>query len=396
LKRIVQHRDSLAAIVSGATAARLGGDEFVVLLQDTPQQQVITLVNNLLTALGEPYNLAGQELHSTASIGVVLGDAEYRRSEEVLRDADAAMYAAKRAGKARYVLFDADMRAALRRRLQLENDLRCAIEWRELSLTYQPVLSLSTGEIQGVEVLPYWRHSSMGEICPIEFTAIAEESDLIHNLGEWVLTTACQQMAQWQNDLGRSAPAAISVNMSYKLFRDPRLVDKIEQILAKTGLAPDRLQLEIGESAFAADERAAIMSAKALRELGVQLIIDDFGTGSASLASVHRLPVDAIKINRSLLVDLQSSQDSAALIHALAILVRNIGMYMVADGVETFAQAAALLELGCGFAQGNFLSRPLTAEEFERFAPRDGGIRCEAQGAMAFAHRWSDSMVLST
>ena len=396
LKLIVQPVDGLAGVVSGATAARLGGDEFVVLLQDTPPQEVIALVNNLLIALGEPYQLAGQEVHSTASIGVVVGDAEYRRGEEVVRDADAAMYVAKRAGKARYVLFDADMRAALRRRLQLENDLRCAIERRELSLTYQPVLSLSTGEIQSVEVQPFWHHPCMGEVCPTEFIAIAEDSDLIHNLGVWVLTAACQQMAQWKNDLGTSAPSAISVNLSYKLFRDPRLVDKIKQILSKTGLPAERLQLEIGESAFAADDRAAITSAKAIRELGVQLLIDDFGTGSASLASVHRLPVDAIKVNQSLLADLESSQDSAALIHALAVLVRNIGMCMVADGVETFAQAVALQELGCGFAQGHFLARPLTAEEFERFVPRQGGIMWAAQGAMAFAHRWSDTMVLTT
>jgi diguanylate cyclase (GGDEF)-like protein len=396
LKRTVQPVDSLAGMVSGATAARLGGDEFVVLLQNTPPHQVISLVDNLVSALAEPYHLAGHEVHSTASIGVVFGDAEYQRGEEVIRDADAAMYAAKRAGKARYVLFDADMRAAFRRRLQLESDLRCAIERRELALTFQPVLSLSTGEIHSVEALPYWRHPGMGEICPAELIAIAEDSDLITSLCDGVLTAACQQMAQWQNDLGMSAPSAISVNLSYKLFRDPRLVDKIQRILDKTGLPPERLQLEIGESAFAADDRSAIMSANAMRELGVRLIIEDFGIGNASLASLHRLPVDAVKVNRSLLADLESSQDSAALIHALAVLVRNIGMCMVADGVETVAQAVALQKLGCGFAQGHFLARPLTAEEFERFAPRYGGIMCEAQGAMAFAHSWSDTIVLSS
>jgi len=212
---------------------------------------VIRLVSELVTTLAEPYHLAGQEVHSTASIGVVLGDAEYQRSEEVLRDADAAMYAAKRAGKARYVVFDADMRAALRRRLQLESDLRCALERQELSLTYQPVLSLSTGEIQSVEALPYWRHADLGEICPTEFIAIAEESDLILSLSDWMLTAGCQQMAQWQNDLGASAPSSISLNLSSKLFRDQRLVNKISHVLAQTGLSPQSLQLEIGERTFA-------------------------------------------------------------------------------------------------------------------------------------------------
>lgn len=395
LKRVVQPVDSLAVVVSGATAARLGGDEFVVLLQDTPPQQVMNLVNDLVAALGEPYHLAGQEVHSTASIGVVLGDAEYRRSEEIVRDADAAMYAAKRSGKARYVVFDADMRAALRRRLQLENDLWGAIERQELLLTYQPVLSLSTGEIQSVEVIPNWHHPSMGEVSATEFIAIAEESDLIHSVSDWLLTAACEQMAEWQHDLGTSAPACISLNLSHKLFRDPRFVGKVSQILAQTALPPECLQLEIGESAFAAHEHAAILSAEKLRELGVQLIIDEFGTGSASLTSVHRLPVDAIKVNRSLLADLESSQDTAALVHALAVLVRNVGMRMVAEGVQTFPQAVALQKLGCGFAQGRFLAPPLTADEFEQFAPcHGGGITRETQGAMTFAHRWSDTMVL--
>jgi diguanylate cyclase (GGDEF)-like protein/PAS domain S-box-containing protein len=396
LKAVTKPLDSLDNVVANATAARMGGDEFVVLLPSASRGQILELTETLLTALSEPYHLAGREVHSTASIGVVIGDAHYHRAEEVIRDADAAMYAAKHAGKARYVEFDAQMRAAFHRRLQLENDLRGAIERHEMALAYQPVLSLATGEIQSVEVLARWRHPMAGEIDPAEFVPIAEESDLIHTLSDWVLTTACEQMVQWQHDLGASAPAIISLNLSYKQFRDPRLLTRIQQVLEQSGLKPECLQFEIGEAAFASDEHSAQRIAQAIRGFGIQLIIDDFGTGSASLASVHRYPVDAIKVNRSMLADLETSQDSAALIHALAVLVRNIGVSMVADGVETFAQAAALQKLGCGFAQGHFLARPLSAAEFEQFAPRHGGIMCEAQGAMAFAHRWSDTMVLTS
>jgi diguanylate cyclase (GGDEF)-like protein/PAS domain S-box-containing protein len=386
--------DSLDQVVSGDTTARLGGDEFVVLLQRKRTDEVLDLAQRLLAALSQPYQLAGHEVHSTASIGVVLGNPDYQCAEEVIRDADAAMYAAKRAGKARYVVFDAEMREAFRRRLQLENDLRGAVERQELTLAYQPILSLATGEIQSVEVLPRWRHPTMGDVGPAEFIPIAEESDLIHSLGDWMLASACRQMFQWRHDLGASAPAIISLNLSYKQFRHPELLAKIQAELAESGLQSKHLQLELGERAFAHDERAANATAEAIRELGIQLAIDDFGTGSASLASVHRFPVDAIKVNRSMLADLETSKDSAALIHALAVLVKNLGVCMVADGVETFAQAVALQELGCGYAQGHFLARPLSAEEFEEFAPRHSGITCEAQGAMSFSHRWSDTMVL--
>lgn len=394
LRQVVAGVDCLNCTAVGDSTARLGGDEFVVLLQDKQPEEVLALAERLLAALAEPYQLQGHQVHSTASIGIVLGDADYRRAEEVIRDADAAMYAAKHAGKARFVVFDADMRAAFRRRLQLENDFRGAIERREMSLTYQPILSLSTGEIQSVEVLPRWRHPTAGEIEPAEFIPIAEESDLIYGLGEWMLTTACQQTVQWQHDLGKCAPAIISLNLSYKQFRDPGLLARIQRVLAETGLAANCVQFEVGESAFSADQRAATAVAHAIRDLGIQLVIDEFGTGSASLTSVHRFPVDAIKVNRSMLANLETSKDSAALIHALAVLVRNLGVCMVADGVETFAQAAALQKLGCGYAQGHFLASPLTAEEFERFAPRQGGITREAQGAMAFSDHWSDSLVL--
>lgn len=394
LRQVVGTVNCLDCAAAGDSTARLGGDEFVVLLQDKQPGQVIALAEQLLVALTEPYQLAGHEVRSTASIGIVLGGPDYRRAEEVVRDADAAMYVAKRAGKARYVMFDVDMREGFHRRLQLENDLRDAVERHEMSLTYQPILSLSTGEIQSVEVLPRWRHPSAGDVDPAEFIRIAEESDLIYGLGDWMLASACRQMVQWQHDLGDSAPAIISINLSYKQFRDPRLLAKIQQMLAESGLQPGCLQFEIGEIAFSADQSAATAVAHAIRDLGIQLVIDDFGTGSASLTSVRRFPVDAIKLNRSMLADLDTSTDSAALIHALAVLVRNLGVCMVAEGVETFAQAAALQKLGCSYAQGHFLASPLTAEEFERFVPRHGGITCQAQGAMAFSNHWSRTMVL--
>jgi EAL domain-containing protein (putative c-di-GMP-specific phosphodiesterase class I) len=305
------------------------------------------------------------------------------------------MYTAKRAGKDRYVVFDDAMREACRRSLQLENDLRTAIGGPQLSLNYQPVVSLSSGEVRSVEVRPHWLHPSLGEISPAEFIPVAEESDLILSFGRWELESACRQMVEWLAVLGPLAPATISVNLSRKQFVRPDLLLTLQSVLATTGLDPSRLQLEVSEQAFGMDERAALAIAQSIRQLGIRLAIDDFGTGSSSLTAVHRLPIDTIKVNRAMPVSIEDSNDSAALLHALAVLVRNLGICMVADGVTNSRQAIALEELGCDCGQGDFFAAPLNVEEFLRFARRSSHNQFAAQGAMAFANRWSEKMVLS-
>lgn len=395
LRGNIRSLDSVSRTALGNTTSRLGGDEFVVLLDELElPSDVLVVAKRLLTAFMQPYRIGSQEVYSTASIGIVMGGAEYERAEDVLRDADTAMYEAKRAGKARYVVFDASMRERLQRRLRLESDLRKAIEANELSLACQPILSLSTGEIRSVELLLRWKHPTEGPIGPGEFVPIAEESDLIHFLGEWALVTGCRQMAQWIETLGPAAPATVSINLSRKQFAMPDLLGRIRRALAETGLDPQRLQLEITEDAFVMDERAAIDTMRAIRGLGVHLAIDDFGAGSSSFASVHRFPVDTIKVDRSLLAGIEDSPDTAALIHALAVLVKNLGICMVAEGVETPAQALALQELGCHHAQGYFFAAPMAVPDFEQFLSRSISIDHAESGAMAFAARWADRLSL--
>ena len=397
LQENVRSVDSVSRRVTGNSTGRLGGDEFVVLLDDMQQpEEVLVVAERLIEAFAQPYQLGAHEVYSTASIGIVIGDARYERAEEAIRDADMAMYEAKRAGKARYVVFDTSMRLRLEHRVQLENDLRKALHSDQLSLVFQPIISLSSGDTTMVESLLRWQHPTEGEINPGEFISIAEESELIQSLGDWALLAGCRQMAAWTESLGEFAPSAMSINLSPKQFARRTFVRDLQRVLAETGLDPSRLQLEIKEDAFVKDVAIAIETMREIRELGVRLAIDNFGTGIASFASLHRLPIDMLKVDRSLMIGLEHSKDAASLIHALAVLVRNLGICLVAEGVESTAQVMALQELGCEFGQGYFFARPMTAEAFADFALQNGGFSHESSGAAAFGNRLADRMVLET
>jgi EAL domain-containing protein (putative c-di-GMP-specific phosphodiesterase class I) len=286
------------------------------------------------------------------------------------------------------------MRQRLQRRMRLESDLRRALTSDELSLVCQPILSLSTGEVQSVEMLLRWQHPTEGMVAPAEFVSIAEETDLIHQLGDWALEKGCRQMTAWVQALGTEAPRTVSINLSRKQFAMPNLVARIQHVLGATGLSPHRLQLEIAEDAFVSNEQAAIEVLNTLRGLGIHLAIDDFGSGSSSFASIHRFPVDIIKVDRSLLEGIEDSPDSAALIHALAVLVKNLGMCMVGEGIETAKQALALQELGCHHGQGFFFAAPMTPYELERFLARSVAIDHSESGAAAFAARWTNRLIM--
>lgn len=397
LQENVRSVDSVSRRVTGNSTGRLGGDEFVVLLDEVQQpDEALNVAERLIESFAQPYQLGVHEVYSTASIGIVIGDARYERAEDVIRDADMAMYEAKRAGKARYVVFDTSMRQRLQHRMQLENDLRKAIHLDQLSLVFQPIISLSSGDTTMVEAFLRWQHPTEGEISPAEFIAIAEESELIQGLGDWTLLAGCRQMTAWIESLGESAPTAMSINLSPKQFARRSFVLDLQRVLAETGLHPSRLQLEIKEDAFVKDVAIAIETMRAIRGLGVRLAIDNFGTGIASFASLHRLPINMLKVDRSLMIGLEDSKDAASLIHALAVLVRNLGISLVAEGVENPTQVMALQELGCEFGQGYFFARPMTTEAFAEFAVRSEAFNHETSGAQAFGNRLSERMVLDT
>ena len=388
--------DSVSLNVVGNSTARLGGDEFVVLLNDLENPCEVGLIaERLLAVFSEPYQLGMDEVVSTASIGIVTGGPQYPRADDVLRDADTAMYEAKRAGRGCYCVFDASMRRRVQRRLQLEVELRKAAEAGQLALDYQPIHSLSTGEIKGVEALVRWIHPSEGLIEPAEFIPLAEESDLIFHIESWVLTQACRQMQAWAQELGLTAPPVISVNLSHRELGSPDFMDRLAHILAETGLDPRRLQIELTESSLTAHPDAARQTINQLRTRGIRIAIDDYGTGCLPWAAFTSLPIDMLKVDGRLLVGIEASKDAAALVHSLAVLVKNLGICLVAEGVETREQTLALQQLGCDHAQGFLFSTPLSVGKLNHFLLHSTGFDHSAAGAMTFAHRWSDHLTLA-
>jgi diguanylate cyclase (GGDEF)-like protein/PAS domain S-box-containing protein len=383
--------DSLSGPDSGTSAARMGGDEFVVLLEPIRQaEDVPAVADRLLAALARPYRLGPHEVFSTASIGIVVARGDYERAEDLIRDADTAMYEAKRAGKARYAMFDEEMRKRVQRRHLLENELRRAIEGEQFSLAYQPIVSLETGRLKSVEALLRWRHPAHGFISPAEFIPIAEESELILRIGSWVLKEATRQMAEWVERLGPAAPPTISINLSRKQFAQADLAEQVRAAAENAGLPPSRIQLEITEDTFATDVPTAIATMNTIKSLGFLLAIDDFGTGCSSFASLHEFPADVLKLDRSLLVDIETSKETAALVHALAILTNNLGLAIVAEGVERESEVVILRELGCHFGQGYFFARPQSPDAFAEFALRQVAQGCTVVSASTFAGRWAE------
>lgn len=344
-------------------AARLGGDEFVILLEDIAKADDATAVaTRLLHALCEPFRLRGREFHLSASIGIVTSGPEHRTAEEYLRDADTAMYEAKRAGRNRYAIFDTRMRERVQRGLMLQNELRSAMQNCAFHLVFQPIVCLETGRVRACEALLRWRHPQLGLIPPSEFIPIAEDTGLILELGEWVLRTACAQFAQWRVRFGTQAPDAINVNLS----RVQLTLDDLEQRVARTltyfDVEPCRLHLEITETAVMQDPTAAMRTMHALRALGVKLDLDDFGTGYSSLGSIHEFPLDAIKIDRTFVHALDTGGDVSGVIEAVARLARHLNVEVIAEGIETVGQLEQAKKLGCHLGQGYLFTRPGDAQ----------------------------------
>ncbi len=366
LESCLRSTDAVARLSEGHTVARLGGDEFTILLDHIKHIADATRVaDRLQKELALPFNLNGQEVFTTASIGIAVSATGYVRPEELLRDADTAMYRAKALGKARYELFDPAMRDVAVASLRLETDLRKAIERQEFQNFYQPIVSLATGRIVGFEALVRWQHPERGLVLPGDFILAAEESGMIVSIGQWVLREACRQMRAWQAQFPITAPWIISVNLSTKQFKQPDLVQQIEDILRETGLESDSLKLEITESLIMDSVDSATAMLSQLKALGIQLSMDDFGTGYSSLSYLHQFPMDTLKVDRSFVSRMATNGQGKDIAHTIVILAHQLGLDVVAEGVETAEQLDQLRSLGCEYAQGYYFSRPIDAEKAE-------------------------------
>jgi diguanylate cyclase (GGDEF)-like protein/PAS domain S-box-containing protein len=346
------------------TVARFGGDEFAILLNSVKHSvDAIRVADRVRLELGQSFNLCGQEIFTTASIGIALSSTGYKHPEELLRDADTAMYRAKAQGKGRHEVFDKVMHARAISLLQLENDLRRAIEREEFVIHYQPIVKLADGQISGFEALVRWQHPERGLVSPLEFIPLAEETELIIPISHWVLRESCRQIRKWQLESPAMAALSISVNLSGKQFKQSGLVEHIKQLLQETNLAPACLRLEITESVVMENAEIATAMLRQLRSLGVQLSIDDFGTGYSSLSYLHRLPVNNLKIDRSFVSQMRPGNENSEIVRTIITLARNLSMEVVAEGIETEDQLGQLKALACDYGQGYLLSKPLDAEK---------------------------------
>ncbi len=343
------------------TVARLGGDEFTILMEDiTHTADAIRVADRINEVLGAPFLLAQHEVVITTSIGIALSGAGFGQHDlgDVLRDADTAMYTAKHKGKARHELFDPRMHSRPLEGLKLEAELHHAITRREFTVYYQPQVDIATGRISGLEALVRWDHPQRGLLCPNEFIPLAEATKLILPIGQQVLEEACCTAHMWHEQYRHSQPVAICVNLSTRQFQDPALVETIAQVLERTNLAPDRLQLEITESVMMEDIHAGIAMLHQLRDLGVQIAIDDFGTGYSSLTYLRHFPVDVLKIDKSFVERITDDPKDSAIVSAITVLAQTLGMRVVAEGIETADQLAHLRALGCDRGQGFLFSPP--------------------------------------
>ena len=355
--------------------ARLGGDEFVILLDRVASaESAIVVAERIMGVLAEPFEVADQRVFVTASVGIALSMSGYTDVEDILRDADIAMYHAKQTGRARWVMFDQTMQLAAVRRLQLEADLRDAVLQQEFFLHFQPIVAPRDGRVRGFEALLRWRHPVHGIVPPGEFIPVMEETGMIEAVGAWVLDVACRQLRDWQRTY--DPQLTMSVNVSAVQFAGEGLVDVVTRVLAETGIPPASLKLELTESAVMADAEHALAVFAQLKALGVRVSLDDFGTGYSSLSYLRRLPIDTLKIDRSFVSKLDCFDDKRQIVEVVLMLARALGLDVVAEGVETEAELDLLRDMGSDLVQGYYYYRPLAPADAER------ALAAQGQGAM--------------
>lgn len=351
----------------GDTVARFGGDEFAILLDEIRDVNDATRVAERIQGeLRTPFNFEDQNVFTTASIGIALGATGFDSPEDLLRDADIAMYRAKSMGKARHEVFDKEMHSRAVALLKLETDLRKAVDREQFVVHYQPIISLQSGSITGFEALVRWVHPDRGLVLPSEFIPMAEETGLIVPLGTWVLQQACIQMREWQRRLNFSDQFSVSVNLSGKQFQQRDLVHQVSSVLEETEVDPTRIRLEITESTLMQSAETAASMLLRLKSLNVQLYIDDFGTGYSSFSYLHRFPFDTLKIDRSFVARIDTGEDNTEIVRAMLTLAKNLGKDVIAEGIETDSQLSLLRDLGCQSGQGFLFSQALDPLAIER------------------------------
>jgi diguanylate cyclase (GGDEF)-like protein len=351
--------------------ARLGGDEFVVLVDSIAGVgDAITVAQRIHHALALPVPLDAHTIHTATSIGITLGDARYTQPDDLLRDADTAMYWAKRHGAGRHAVFDPSMHARARTRLHVETALQQALARDELVLHYQPIVDLATGQITGVEALVRWQHPTRGLVPPAAFIPVAEETGLIVPIGRWVFATACAQMQHWQQTVPSAQSWGLHVNVSAVQCHHADLVMEVADTLAATGLDPAQVHLEMTESAVLGAHGSAHALLDALVAVGVHITLDDFGTGYSSLSYLHRFPVSTVKIDRSFIATLDGGGEHTALVQTIIVLAHNMDLRVVAEGIETAAQRDHLHALSCGYGQGYLFGRPMDAAAVHQLLAR--------------------------
>jgi diguanylate cyclase (GGDEF)-like protein/PAS domain S-box-containing protein len=361
---LIQIADSLAAVLRPAdTIARVGGDEFAILLEGSRDvNDAVRVADRIHERLSSPINLGGHEVFITASIGIAVHTPEYERPEDLLRDADTAMYRAKASGRACHVVFNRVMHRFVMARLQLETDLRRAVDRGQLRIHYQPFVDLASGEVAGFEALLRWHHPRRGLLPPDEFLPVAEETGLIVPMGRFVLLEGCRQIREFQRKYPERGKLKLSVNLSNKQFFQADLFDQIEEAFAASGLEPSCLGLEITEGVIIRHADSAASRFSRLKSMGVQLYLDDFGKGYSSLNYLHRFPMDLLKIDRSFTSRIEEAEGNLAIVRAIVTLAHQLGMQVVAEGIQTAEQRRMLTDLGCEYGQGFFISEPVAAD----------------------------------
>jgi predicted signal transduction protein with EAL and GGDEF domain len=351
----------------GGVLARLGGDKFTILLDNIRNaSEGIRVAERIQQTIQAPFDIDGQSVFTTASVGIAFSGTGYSAAEDMLGDANTAMARAKSLGKARYEMCDPSMHAAAAGRFRLETDLRRATEQQEFRVHYQPIVSLTDFRITGFEALVRWQRPEFGLVMPGEFISAAEDTGLILRIGQWILQEACRQICAWNLQFPCTPAFTMAVNISAQQFAQADLVSQIGEILSETGLAPEMLRLELTESVTMRDEERTTRILSELRKLGVRLCIDDFGTGYSSLSYLRRFALDILKIDRSFVTDMLNNSESQEIVKTILSLGGNLGMKVIAEGVETFEQKDMLKSLGCEFAQGYLFSRPLDPADLAR------------------------------
>lgn len=350
------------------TVARLGGDEFTILVEGNyDETEIIRIAERVQQKFAAPFNLNGHDVYSSASIGVLQSTEKHLTAEDMMRDADTAMYQAKRAGKARHEVFDPNMHEVAKETLKLETDLRHAVKNEEFTVFYQPIYSISNEKVQGFEALARWNHKSLGNIPPDKFIPLAEELGLIDSLGEQILRKACTQVNSLNEFNSDENSLVLNVNLSCKQFAQPHLVENIERILSDIGFAPENLKLEITETVFFEHKDRAIEMLTKLQDLGIEINIDDFGTGYSNLSYLTQLPISTLKIDRTFIDTIESEDQNLEIVQTIITLARSLGMKVIAEGVETSTQLEKLRTLNCEGAQGYYFAKPMCFEDMKKF-----------------------------